>query len=99
MMRFDLIDPSTGQEYREDVVSEELISSDTSGPYLVTTVRQTVKRRQYNQAYNDMPGGAPECECGHAYHRHFDGYENSAPVGCKYCNCYTFVPLVDPKST
>lgn len=26
------------------------------------------------------------CECGHAYYRHFDTYDNMAPVGCKYCH-------------
>jgi len=31
-----------------------------------------------------------ECQCGHPYHRHFDSWENDAPVGCKYCDCYTF---------
>lgn len=32
-----------------------------------------------------------ECICGHPYHRHFDGYEGNAPVGCKYCACYEFI--------
>ena len=32
--------------------------------------------------------GDPNCsDCGHPYHRHFDGYEDWAPVGCKYCGC------------
>lgn len=30
------------------------------------------------------------CECGHPYHRHFDGYEDDAHVGCKYCGCGEF---------
>jgi hypothetical protein len=30
------------------------------------------------------------CQCGHIYSRHFDGYEDMAAVGCKYCECYTF---------
>jgi len=33
------------------------------------------------------------CTCGHPYHRHFDGYDNMAPVGCKYyssCECERF---------
>lgn len=39
------------------------------------------------------------CQCGHPYHRHFDGYEQDdyfpnlpAYVGCKYCTCRKFVP-------
>lgn len=28
-----------------------------------------------------------KCACGHPYDRHFDGYEDNAPVGCKYCEC------------
>ena len=31
-----------------------------------------------------------ECICSHPYHRHFDGYENMAAVGCKYCQCDRF---------
>lgn len=30
-------------------------------------------------------------DCKHPYHRHFDSYEDMAPVGCKYCPCETFV--------
>lgn len=30
--------------------------------------------------------------CAHPYHRHFDSYEDMAPVGCKYCSCHRFVP-------
>jgi hypothetical protein len=30
-------------------------------------------------------------DCEHEYHRHFDGYEDMAAVGCKYCKCWTFV--------
>jgi hypothetical protein len=31
-----------------------------------------------------------KCECGHDYHRHFDGYDNNEAVGCKYCGCNHF---------
>lgn len=34
---------------------------------------------------------APCKRCGHPYERHFDGYEDNAPVGCKYCRCPHFV--------
>lgn len=33
-----------------------------------------------------------ECQCGHRYERHFDTYEDMAPVGCKYCDCMVFQP-------
>lgn len=34
------------------------------------------------------------CECGHAYYRHYDSYEDhNDPVGCKYCSCRTFHPV------
>lgn len=35
------------------------------------------------------------CACGHVYARHFDSYENNAPVGCKYCPCTTFQEVGD----
>jgi hypothetical protein len=40
--------------------------------------------------YNSLYGDDRVCECGHPYHRHFDGYDNNAPVGCKYCQCFEF---------
>lgn len=30
-------------------------------------------------------------KCGHSYERHFDGYDDNRPVGCKYCSCREFV--------
>jgi hypothetical protein len=46
--------------------------------------------------YDPQFGDDRECECGHAYHRHFDSYENMAPAGCKYCyRCYAFVEKGD----
>jgi len=36
------------------------------------------------------------CECGHAYYRHFDTYDNMRAVGCKYCDC--FIPVDAPES-
>lgn len=54
-------------------------------PYLYT--QRIVTDRHYNGDY----GGGRACECGHAYYRHFDSYEDMEPVGCKYCPCYDFV--------
>ena len=46
----------------------------------------------YDTAYNPSFGDDRECAgCGHPYYRHFDGYDDNAPVGCKYCDCETFV--------
>lgn len=41
--------------------------------------------------YDPNFGDERECRCGHPYYRHFDGYENNAAVGCKYCSCRVFV--------
>ena len=40
--------------------------------------------------YNSSFGDDKVCECGHTYYRHFDSYEDMDPIGCKYCQCYTF---------
>ena len=37
------------------------------------------------------------CRCGHMYYRHFDGYEDNAAVGCKYCDCQVFVAATREK--
>lgn len=58
--------------------------SNSESPYLITTVTKTI--REYNPNYGDDR----ICICGHPYHRHFDSFENNAPVGCKYCHCFTF---------
>ena len=41
-------------------------------------------------SYDKNYGDDKLCECGHQYHRHFDGYEGMAAVGCKYCECGVF---------
>ena len=38
------------------------------------------------EQYNPSIGSETLCLCGHTYYRHFDPYENMAPVGCKYCS-------------
>ena len=45
------------------------------------------------EAHDPNFGDSRLCTCGHTYYRHFDSYENMAPVGCKYsghCNCEGF---------
>jgi hypothetical protein len=43
------------------------------------------------QRYNPEYGNNRICQCGHEYYRHFDTYDNMAAIGCKYCQCRTFV--------
>lgn len=63
----------------------------TDGPYLQFTVQRTSTARAWNPNY---PEDA-RCQCGHVYYRHFDTWEQMLPCGCKYCDCYMFVPLKD----
>lgn len=54
-------------------------------PYLLSSVTEVI--RKYNPKYGDNR----ICECGHSYERHFDTYDDMEVVGCKYCECETFV--------
>lgn len=51
-------------------------------PYITKTIANV---------YNPNYGDDRICTCGHRYYRHFDGYEDNAPVGCKYCCCSRFI--------
>lgn len=53
-------------------------------PYLIET--KIIEIRSYNPEYGDHR----VCKCGDRYYRHFDTYDDMAPVGCKYCACDTF---------
>jgi hypothetical protein len=55
-------------------------------PYIMDVKFEVVVTRKYNPEFGDDR----ICECGHSYYRHFDSYEDMFPIGCKYCNCYTF---------
>lgn len=46
------------------------------------------KLTRVSSSYDPDFGDGKECACGHTYERHFDTYDNMAPVGCKYCDCY-----------
>lgn len=48
----------------------------------------------YDKTFRDVI-----CKCGHPYHRHFDSYEDMAPVGCKYCQCRIFHKTGKPINT
>lgn len=83
----------TGQE---DCLAHthKLTCNGMEDPYLLEAFMMTY--RIWNPDYpQDM-----ECDCGHPYHRHFDGYEQNAAVGCKYCSCGIFVQKghADPKA-
>ena len=53
-------------------------------PYLEQTTTRLIWNREFPQD--------AECACGHPYYRHFDGYDNMWPCGCKYCPCYEWKP-------
>ena len=57
-------------------------------PYLEETIVKVIKK------YNPNYGNDRLCNCGHEYYRHFDTYDEMAPIGCKYCDCYEFVENV-----
>lgn len=77
---------------RVEQVVEETITPhlDMSGPYLLHVIVRKIVAKEWNPQYDQDR----ECECGHPYYRHFDTYEEMAPIGCKYCPCFFFVPKV-----
>ncbi len=60
----------------------------TEPPYLEEETIVVIRR------YNPKFGDERRCMCGHYYYRHFDSYEDMAPVGCKYCDCCRFIERV-----
>ena len=72
------------RDVRQVLTGERLQGNEHPNPaYLVETSEKMV--------YNPKYGDDRMCICGHPYYRHFDTYEDMYPVGCKYCDCYTFV--------
>jgi len=50
----------------------------------------------YNELeYDPNFGDNKICSCGHKYYRHFDTYDDMAPIGCKYCPCHIFKEKVN----
>jgi hypothetical protein len=47
--------------------------------------------------YDKTFGDDRVCKCSHPYYRHYDGYDDNAPVGCKYCHCPTFEEALRPE--
>lgn len=60
-------------------------------PYIIKEKIIIKKIYKYNPKYGDDR----ICICGDTYYRHFDSYDKMRPVGCKYCDCMTFVEKVD----
>lgn len=58
----------------------------SNNPYLIDVKTIIKEEKKYNPDYGDNR----ICVCGHAYHRHFDPYEDMKNVGCKYCPCNDF---------
>lgn len=46
---------------------------------------------EVNRLWDSDHDQQAKCQCSHPYERHFDGYDNMYPVGCKYCECDTFI--------
>lgn len=65
------------------------MSTDTELPYITKTIIKVLA------FYNPNYGDNRICVCGHTYYRHFDPYEQMENIGCKYCECHTFVEKQD----
>lgn len=67
------------------------VVGEEGDPHITESVTIKATRLKYNPRYGD----GRLCKCGHPYYRHFDTYENMAPVGCKYCECRQFEEATD----
>lgn len=65
---------------------------NSSDPYIKKRITKTVYLWNKDYPENEL------CLCGHPYYRHFDTYENMAPIGCKYCQCDKFKSVVNNPS-
>lgn len=79
----ELAEATPSEPLHETTTTVVTPPTDTQ-PYLIEEV--TTRRDIYNPDYGDDR----VCRCGHRYYRHFDGYDDNAPVGCKYCDCFKF---------
>jgi len=74
----------------EDLSQNEIVAHAKHATFILCDdcVRYGVRK------YDPMHDQEALCECGHTYHRHFDPFEDYAPVGCKYCDgeCERFKP-------
>ncbi len=66
-------------------------SAEPSAPYCPSCHQEMRCDHCYGRPlYDPKFGDNRDCACGHPYYRHFDGYDGSRPVGCKYCGCETW---------
>lgn len=76
---------------RRDVRSHwKLIESHTYKSVIGPSPEVSVPT-QSDIKYDESFGDERLCSCEHTYHRHFDTYDNMAPIGCKYCPCSKWV--------
>lgn len=66
---------------------------DHTGDEAFLQLQSRIKKKLADQ-WDENAEQEAECKCGDPYYRHFDSYDNMAPVGCKYCECDTFVAKV-----
>jgi hypothetical protein len=69
--------------------------TDGTETHLVGTMEGIFIDEDPRKPYDPDFGDNKFCECGHPYHRHFDSYDDMAPVGCKYCCCERFLEFKD----
>lgn len=86
---------SVRQEFLEEFLAELCEHVGTViEPEFVTKIRNLLSPLAWDPNRDQQQ----RCVCGHTYERHFDSYEDMAPVGCKYCgsDCEMFRPAVIP---
>ena len=76
------IDTATYLNLKRLIAEYEKSTGSVESPFLIDV--------HIEHKYNPKYGNGRICKCGHAYHRHFDSYENMDNVGCKYCGCHNF---------
>lgn len=65
--------------------SNEIHMGNSYGNYFIGWM-PTDEMMEAEEGYDPKFGDDKRCLCGHTYVRHFDPYEEWAPVGCKYCH-------------
>lgn len=70
---------------------KHLVENNKNPPEPYFTEYRFTENRRWNSEYDQDA----ICECGHPYYRHFDTYEDMSDVGCKYCECHTFILAKD----
>lgn len=73
-------------ELRDDGLGNEINNGEQNmeATYIEETIVTVVHK--YNPKYGDKR----VCTCGHKYYRHFDIYDDTNSISCKYCGCLWF---------